>query len=328
MSKVPSLLFDMEDTEETPQAAASFPIEIAEEDVVHRVQSLLAPWDESEYMLALHVRIARDDAGKRGHTHVGIAELADTLRKLGYPVKLRTALGGGWGGSCLRNLRHTFLAVTLAPDAPGCAPKTVLIDPKFKEQFEIAHSTARYSRILSNVPAEAVASPERITKVVESLCTEMAFAFSEIGTPLPPWRQTAAMLSKWQPRRSEEVDVTRASRSQVGTALNNASGGACQFPKVSNNVAHKLAMMGIEPAAPASPISEGLEDLDTWSTGTDEALPSPNSAGLDLSMFPREDSADCSDQSSDVPSRAVTATEDAFAVAYVSPADVMHLLNR
>jgi hypothetical protein len=35
------------------------------------------------------------------------------------------------------------------------------------------------------------------TQVVELLCHEMARAFAETGTPLPPWRQVAAMLSKW-----------------------------------------------------------------------------------------------------------------------------------
>lgn len=50
--------------------------------------------------------------------------LADRLRRGGYGVRVRTALGGaGAGGSidgeCLRNLRHSFLSVTLPGDKPG-----------------------------------------------------------------------------------------------------------------------------------------------------------------------------------------------------------------
>lgn len=308
MSKVPSLMFDMEDTEETPSSGAAARSEPPEGDVVHKVTSLLAPWDEDEYMLALHVRIAREDAAKRGQSHLSVAELADTLRKLGYPVKLRTALGGGWGGSCLRNLRHSYLAVTLAGDGSGPAAQTVLVDPRFKEQFEIAHTTPRYTRILESLPAEAVAPPDRVSRAVEELCEEMAAAFAESGTPLPPWRQTAAMLSKWQPRRSEEVDVGRDGHA-LDAALNNAAGGA---PTGRSTVAQKLAMLGIEPAQ-ASPISEGADEgLDTWSTATDDPPSSPND-DVSLSFTPPDSGG--SPAAAPLPGRAVTATVEAFEAA-------------
>ena len=38
-----------------------------------------------------------------------IYEVAEGLRKLGHSVTMRTALGGGGGNECLRNLRHRFL---------------------------------------------------------------------------------------------------------------------------------------------------------------------------------------------------------------------------
>lgn len=38
-----------------------------------------------------------------------IFEVAEGLRKLGHAVTIRTALGGGGGNECLRNLRHSFL---------------------------------------------------------------------------------------------------------------------------------------------------------------------------------------------------------------------------
>ena len=275
MSKVPSLLFEMEDAEENPSSidALSGP---PEGDVIARLHTLLDPWTDQEYMLNLHVRIATDEATKRGEQHLAVPQLADTLRKLGHPVKLRTALGGGWGGACLRNLRHSFLAVTMASSTPSSVPAaTVLVDPRFREQFEIAHPTPRYVRILAEIPVALVAPAERLSKAVELLCAEMAVAFATMGTPVPPWRQPAAMLSKWQPRRSEEVDVSRGVHNMDAAALNNAMGGHGHghYPhnKLTggNTVAQKLAMLGVEPAV-ASPISEGLEDLACWSTGTDE----------------------------------------------------------
>ena len=34
---------------------------------------------------------------------------------------------------------------------------------------------------------------------------EISLAFQQSGATLPPWRHTASMLSKWQPRKSEDV---------------------------------------------------------------------------------------------------------------------------
>jgi hypothetical protein len=84
-------------------------------------------------MLLLHVRFAKEDAAKRGLT-LTVAELADTLRRLGYAVKLRTALGGGPGGACLRSLRHSFLTVSVS--SPSGSMSYVL-DPRFRDQVAL-----------------------------------------------------------------------------------------------------------------------------------------------------------------------------------------------
>lgn len=84
-------------------------------------------------MLLLHVRFAREDAAKRGAA-LAVPELADTLRRLGYAVKIRTALGGGSGGACLRSLRHSFLTVSVAGPT-GAA--TYVVDPRFRDQVRI-----------------------------------------------------------------------------------------------------------------------------------------------------------------------------------------------
>ena len=38
-----------------------------------------------------------------------VFEVAEGLRKLGHAVTIRSALGGGGGNECLRNLTHRFL---------------------------------------------------------------------------------------------------------------------------------------------------------------------------------------------------------------------------
>jgi hypothetical protein len=84
----------------------------------------------AEYMLLLHARFAREDCAKRGQP-LTVPDLADTLRRLGYAVKMRTALGGGSGGACLRSLRHSFLTVSVSGPSGSM---TYLLDPRFKEQ--------------------------------------------------------------------------------------------------------------------------------------------------------------------------------------------------
>ncbi len=59
------------------------------------------------------------------------------------------------------------------------------MDPKFKEQFEIAHPTERYVELLDAVPAFFVGTEHRLVTLVELLCTEMSAAFQTTGIPQP-----------------------------------------------------------------------------------------------------------------------------------------------
>lgn len=93
-------------------------------------------------MLLLHVRIAREDAAKRG-VALTVPDLADTLRRLGYAVKMCTALGGGPGGACLRSLRHSFLTVSVSGPSGST---TYLLDPRFREQVGVGSGCFRVER--------------------------------------------------------------------------------------------------------------------------------------------------------------------------------------
>lgn len=289
MGKVPSLLFDLEDLGEGSQhpPAHDAADEASADDVMAKLSALLEPWSEPEYMLLLHVRFAREDAAKRGAS-LTVPELADTLRRLGYAVKIRTALGGGSGGACLRSLRHSFLTVSVAGPSGSLS---YVLDPRFREQFEIAHATPRYSRVLAAVSPEVVCSQDRLNKVVELLCSEMASAFAQTGTPLPPWRQHAAMLSKWQPRRSEEVDVTAALNNGAGLLLGpmGAPGGGGGARRVTgpSTVAQRLMMLGVaQQQSNPSPIAEGVEhgsaEEDGWGSVDVPASAASSASSLHL----------------------------------------------
>lgn len=143
---------------------------------------------------------------------------------------------------------------------------------------------------------------------MEILCTEMARAFSESGTPLPPWRQYAAMLSKWQPRRSEEVDVTAAMNNGAGLLLPPmpvggglvqpgavvVPGGGAKRLTGPSTVAQRLMMLGVaQQQSNPSPISEGVEHgagseeelgLNGWEAldGTAASTPTSSASSLHL----------------------------------------------
>ncbi len=49
--------------------------------------------------------------------------------------------------------------------AGGTNHMQYILDPKFKEQFEVAHPTARYHKVMEGVGQEVLATPDRLTKV-------------------------------------------------------------------------------------------------------------------------------------------------------------------
>ncbi|KAK9835237.1 hypothetical protein WJX81_007942 [Elliptochloris bilobata] len=162
MLKVPSLLFDIELEDGSGKADVE---EAGVEEVQRRLNFLGRPWSDCEQQLMRQVALAREEAAAVGRPLEADA-LAERLRCAGHSVTVRTALGGGGGGECLRNLRHTFL---------NCAVHGItgsvnfLVDPKFREQFEIAHASPRYKAVLAAAPADFVGTEERIVPLVELL---------------------------------------------------------------------------------------------------------------------------------------------------------------
>lgn len=104
--------------------------------VVEELRRFLTPISTLHQQLgkdAIAVIVQKDiSAGATG-------SLAGHLTSLGYIVRLRKTVGGGEGSNCLHNLRHEFLSIIV----PG-ESSTFIVDPHFKDQFEIAKPTDRY----------------------------------------------------------------------------------------------------------------------------------------------------------------------------------------
>ncbi len=72
-----------------------------------------------------------------------------------------------------------------------------IIEPRFKELFQIAPATALYTGLLESVPQQFVGSPTKLALLAELLSAESVTAFKEGGWTLPPWRKISSMLAKW-----------------------------------------------------------------------------------------------------------------------------------
>lgn len=139
---------------------------------------------------AKHVTIREANADEEP---LDMAVLAVKLSNMGYRVHLRAALGGGTGTACFHNLRHEFLVVSGDGPAEGI---DFIVEPNFREHFEIPQITDRYAGLLEAIPSELVATEDQLTALVNLLCSEMSLAFERCGLSLPPWRQSKSLLSK------------------------------------------------------------------------------------------------------------------------------------
>ena len=100
---------------------------------------------------------------------------------------------------------------------------TIIIDPFFREQFEVPVASSRYASLVGALPAVYVGTQEHLIPLVELMCEEMSRAFVEAGSLLPPWRRTKSMLSKWLPRRSCDLSLLQLATAGAAAA---AGGGS------------------------------------------------------------------------------------------------------
>ncbi|KAF8072496.1 hypothetical protein HT031_000155 [Scenedesmus sp. PABB004] len=207
LPRPPSMLFDLE-MEDAGQAAT---LDAESCAAVLAVRALVARALGAAARVVADVEAAAAALAAAG-APLDAAGLAARLAAAGWRPSVRESLGGGEGGACLRNLRHA--CVVLAPrgggspgGSPGGGGEAVIVDPTFRDQFAIAHPSPRYAAVLDALPPVWVGSAPRLAALVELVCGEMVLAFRAAGAVLPPWRQTASMLSKWQPRRSVDLPL-------------------------------------------------------------------------------------------------------------------------
>lgn len=206
-----TLMFHLEE-----ESSASVPLRMSEAWISLRNYAI--PVSRFESRLLDDVRYYKREL-LREEGQVDIVVLASRLATVGYRVAIRTAVGGGPGQRCFRNLCYEFLLVS-SFDSNAVQ---YVVDPKFREQFAISHSTREYEKLLSGVPSEFVGTPARLKPLVKLLCLEMEQTFQQRGLTWPPWRQAESMISKWLPTKSRDTHVASPSSSPKATSVEGRS---------------------------------------------------------------------------------------------------------
>lgn len=87
----------------------------------------------------------------------------------------------------------------------GC---NVVIDPQFRAQFQLGQRDAEYDSFLTQeIPEVFVDVPATLVAMLREVCRMMHAALGRLGLPVPPWRSTSAIMSKFAPVKYTEEHI-------------------------------------------------------------------------------------------------------------------------
>eukprot|EP00775_Hariotina_reticulata_P003592 gene3592-3857_t len=163
--------------------------------------------------------------------------------------------------SCLQNLRHRYIVClgwrSRADAEPDYLPEPLVVEPRFREQFAIAHPTHEYEALLQSVPPCFVGPAPHLEAVVKLLCEQMVVAFKSQGLPVPPWRSRQALLSKWSPTQLAELAAKIANLRRLSMDLTSMHAGSAHAECMTHQCTHEQLRNGNRPAAVAQQAAVG-----------------------------------------------------------------------
>lgn len=145
----------------------------------------------------------------------------------GLTTKVRTAIGGGTGGECLQNLRHSYLICTSEQPkerkqkdmkkagmmnnrntSHGNVVEQLVIEANFREHFAVARPSKKYQKFYDSIPEVFVGSKQNLRNAVDLICEEIKRSFAESNLPVPAWRKHKSLVSKWLPKKWEDEEIS------------------------------------------------------------------------------------------------------------------------
>lgn len=171
---------------------------------MERAQELMTPTSQLEKSISDVVKMLWPEQclGEDGNPDIQV--LKTQLEGLGYRLDIvgksqRPKIQAP--SQMWKHLRHSFLLCygVMGPGGVTLAYQQtpVVVDPRFKEQFAIAHPSPWFEGLLKVMSNEYVGHPDSLKRLVSLVCDEMLKAFVEQKLSIPPWRNQKAMLSKW-----------------------------------------------------------------------------------------------------------------------------------
>lgn len=208
-----------------------------------------APASPESLKLLQVVRSAKDVVAGTGEQQV--PTLALWLAAVGVQgVRLRRGTGSSDPTKYLHTLRHSFIVVQSAEG-------DLLVDPFFREQFELPVATPAYRAFLSNsVPEVFVGRCSDLDLLLGAISAAIASTCAHMGVPVPPWRSSSALRSKWVPPRFEDRPITADEVHEAGPQLRRIA------LAVAASVVHKFPAP--VKAAVAAGSAAGTGVLATW----------------------------------------------------------------
>lgn len=82
--------------------------------------------------------------------------------------------------------------------AAGLVRDPIIVDPFFRDQFEMAKATPQYLRLIQSLPEVIACTESQLRQLVKIVCREMHEVFTRRGICIPPWRSKDSLLSKWK----------------------------------------------------------------------------------------------------------------------------------
>ncbi|XP_078429143.1 uncharacterized protein LOC144701256 isoform X2 [Wolffia australiana] len=92
---------------------------------------------------------------------------------------------------------HAYIDVVAAAKGGRGDRERIVIELRFRQEFEVARASGGYRRLLSQLPEVFVGNSERLRRVIKLVCAAAKLSMKENNLHMPPWRKTKYMQAKW-----------------------------------------------------------------------------------------------------------------------------------
>lgn len=89
------------------------------------------------------------------------------------------------------------------------------MDLDFRTHFAVSRATPKYQALLDALPENFIGTVDTLAVVVSMMADAMKECFAKLRQPLPPWRESFALISKWLPDQYTDTAVPKQPRSAL-----------------------------------------------------------------------------------------------------------------